>query len=179
MMVASAVGLVVLAAILSTVVTLAKTMKVSIDEADSMLTNQMARRAMETELRGLTSVIAASDTQFHFRTTNKMGESAEIYYLISQQGSSWEFRRNEVSDDNTEKVIYSTFDDGLSNVEFTYYNQLGQELSEIPVGSGDYNTTDTNAIQVDIERSIAGVQNTLSHDLQITMIMFRNKVYDL
>jgi len=168
-MIASSLSLMLLAGLLSTVYGLSKSMNVAIEESNSTIDNLKIRRQFERDLRGVSKVISKSDDEFHFITTDLMDTEKEIYYRVDR-GSSMKLIRNEVSGANVEDAILTEAVDGLNDVTFTYFNQLGEEA---------LTAHDTNAIKIDIERLIQGMSNDINRDLQITLIMFRNKIYDI
>lgn len=169
LMVATSVSLMLVAGLLATAYGLSKSMQVGIIETTATLENLELRRQFESDLRGVSTIISKSDTKFHFITSDLHEKEKEIYYLIDQTGNTIRLVRNEVSGLNIDNALLTATDDGLESVAFTYYNQMG----DIALAASD-----TNAIRIDIERMVEGINKKIDRDLQITMIMFRNKVYD-
>lgn len=170
LLIATGIGLMVMTGVLSLLLTMSKTLNTAIREANSTQENMSIRRRLESDLRGTSLVISKSDSKFHFVTTDLNGNAKEIYYKIENRDSEIAFIRNEVSGSNQEEVFLSQSADGLAAVELTYYNQMGGIASS---------PADANAIKIDIARKITGTRNSINRDLQITLIMFRNKMYDI
>lgn len=168
-MIASSIGLLVIGAVLSTTLLVMKTAKVALTEAQETMANVSIDAQIKRDLHGVTQVYERSSTFFHFQTTDPFENDKEIYYKVNKtDGVS--LIRNDVTNQDVESTLLNSEDDGLEDVTFTYYNQRGEEVSTI---------AETNAMQIQIERSIEGQSSDLDRDISITLIMFRNKIYDL
>ncbi|CAA6676435.1 MULTISPECIES: prepilin-type N-terminal cleavage/methylation domain-containing protein [unclassified Lentimonas] len=168
LMVASAISLMVLTGLLGTVLTMGKTMKVSMDETSATSDNLKIQQILESELRGVSEVLTQTATDFMFVTTDIAGNTDTIIYTVSGSGDSLELKRNELTGANVAEVLLSAQDDGLSAVTFEYYTQMGT-VAVTAAG--------TNAVKITLERSVDGHFSDISKDIDITMVMFRNKSY--
>ncbi len=169
-MVATSLSVIVLAGMASAIYSMTKTAKTSISESDATLDNMDIRRQFEQDLRGISTVIKKSDNEFRFYTSDMFSAKREIDYKVDRDRGNLRLLRTDITEDNVEKELLTQEDDGLTDVTFTYYNQMGILANT---------AADTNAIKIKVERHVEGSETTIQRDIEITMMMFRNKVYDV
>jgi len=170
LMIASSISLFVCASLAGTIFGLSKSVLVSTDETTATIENLSFVRLLQNDLRGVSEVVSKSNTSFRFITTDKFGNEKEIAYRIDSDDGKKSFIRNEISGDNIDRVLLAHEEQGLVDASFTYYTQRGLTPNT---------AEDTNAIEITIEREIETVHGNINRDVDISMIMFRNKMYNL
>lgn len=168
-LIATSISAMVLAGVLSTTIMAMRISEMALSEADATGLNVQIRARLERELRGVSEVVSRSSTKFEFITQDAFGNEKQVYYELKKDFGVY-LVRYEVYGSDPEEVLLDDINDGLTSVEFEYYNQLGEVTTT---------AAESNAVQITIERSIDGVDRSMNRDLSVMMVMFRNKIYDV